>query len=433
MSSIGTLETDLSEHRSRQFVTLWRTLLVTAALITIWLSFVPFNGDQPVQSRGTLINQVGYTTIAALLLATLMMFVSSAAVTRLLSASWLLLMGWILISGMVVSPLGDDGVRGAIFSLVVTVLAACIVAAAPDERSFVKALTVAVALILGLCYAGLVLLPEAAIHTTNDIEPQHVGLWRGVYFHKNMAGPVMAMLLFASLYIARRGSTGVGLLLAFAALFFLYQTGSKTSFALAPVVIAIVFIPASLGLRFLVPFLALVAIAGAHALTIGTVYFDQLDGIVKLLSPDTTFTGRTQIWTFAQPYTMEHPLTGFGYGGFWRTETATGAEQPFDTFWDPRGIIHGHNGYLDAILNFGVPGFALMIWVTICAPALHFWVAPRTHANDAATEFFYMVIVFAALNASLESFFFNRADPVWITAVFALFGLRLASRFPITR
>ena len=41
-----------------------------------------------------------------------------------------------------------------------------------------------------------------------------------------------------------------------------------------------------------------------------------------------------------------------------------------------------------------------------------------------------MVVLFTSLNAFLESFFFRRADPVWLFFLFGLLGLRLAARFP---
>ena len=105
---------------------------------------------------------------------------------------WLFLLGWVLTSGLIISPLGDAAVRGALFSIIVTVLAASVVATSPDEHGLVKAISIAAGLILILSFAGLVLLPDAAVHTAAEFEPQHSGLWRGVFFHKNVAGPAMA-------------------------------------------------------------------------------------------------------------------------------------------------------------------------------------------------------------------------------------------------
>jgi O-antigen ligase len=52
--------------------------------------------------------------------------------------------------------------------------------------------------------------------------------------------------------------------------------------------------------------------------------------------------------------------------------------------------------------------------------------------NVLMADLFMMIYTFTALNACLESFFFRRADPVWLMFVFAVFGLRLTSRFVVS-
>ncbi|MEL6202686.1 MAG: O-antigen ligase [Pseudomonadota bacterium] len=433
MSSIETQAINLDRERLAHFASAWRAVLITIGLVVLWLSFEPFSGGQEYESGGSLINQLGYTGLTGLTLLTLLTCSHPAFLFRLLSTPWLLLFTWVLIAGIVISPEGDDAARGAVFSVIVAIMAACLVACAPSERALVRALTIASGLLLFLSYAGLFGLPNASIHTAAEAEPQHSGLWRGVFVHKNVAGPVMASLLFVGLYVMRRGQAIFGFIIALGAFVFVYKTGSKTSLALAPLVILAILAPGVLGLRSIVPLIAIAAIVSAHALTIGTVYFDDLDAIVRLISPDTTFTGRTEIWAFAKDYLWEYPITGFGFGGFWGTPFVLGAEQPFDRVWDPRGIVHGHNGFLDALLLFGLPGLLLLIWVTTVAPAIQYARAPRMPANNALNDLLLMIVLFAVLNASLESFFFNRADPVWLTLVFALFGLRMSSRFSITR
>jgi O-antigen ligase len=41
------------------------------------------------------------------------------------------------------------------------------------------------------------------------------------------------------------------------------------------------------------------------------------------------------------------------------------------------------------------------------------------------------VLLFTALNAFLESFFFARNNPVWMLFLLACLGLRITARFPI--
>lgn len=70
--------------------------------------------------------------------------------------------------------------------------------------------------------------------------------------------------------------------------------------------------------------------------------------IVSYLGRESTLTGRTEVWAILLAKAMEHPLIGYGYGGFWtqklRQELISG----------------GHNGYLDVILNIGFIGLFLL-------------------------------------------------------------------------
>ena len=74
--------------------------------------------------------------------------------------------------------------------------------------------------IVAVSYIGIALLPDVAIHTSASNEPQHAGLWRGVFAHKNIAGPVMACFSFAGLYLMRRGRHFLGAVLLVSAVIF---------------------------------------------------------------------------------------------------------------------------------------------------------------------------------------------------------------------
>jgi O-antigen ligase len=56
---------------------------------------------------------------------------------------------------------------------------------------------------------------------------------------------------------------------------------------------------------------------------------------------------------------------------------------------------------------------------------------PLRKENIFLGDFFMMILLFTALNSFLESFFFRRADPVWLFFVFSVIGLRLTARFPL--
>jgi O-antigen ligase len=58
---------------------------------------------------------------------------------------------------------------------------------------------------------------------------------------------------------------------------------------------------------------------------------------------------------------------------------------------------------------------------------------PPGAENLLLADFFLMIVFFGTLNAMLESFFFRRMDPVWLTLVFAIFGLRLTAKIIIPK
>jgi O-antigen ligase len=53
---------------------------------------------------------------------------------------------------------------------------------------------------------------------------------------------------------------------------------------------------------------------------------------------------------------------------------------------------------------------------------------PLLRENVLASDFFMMAAAFCALNGLLETFFFRRADPVWLLFFMAVIGLRLTAR-----
>jgi O-antigen ligase len=74
-----------------------------------------------------------------------------------------------------------------------------------------------------------------------------------------------------------------------------------------------------------------------------------------------TLTGRTDTWTELVPVVKQQPMLGCGVGSFWTT-----ARKDFYQ------MDHGHNGFLDVLLELGVVGLGLnLIWLLSCARHLH--------------------------------------------------------------
>ncbi|MCY1250303.1 hypothetical protein D9M72_639300 [compost metagenome] len=110
-----------------------------------------------------------------------------------------------------------------------------------------------------------------------------------------------------------------------------------------------------------------------------------------------------------------------------------GLEANFEANWDVRGIVAGHNSYLDAALTFGLPGGIAISLLLFVKPLFDYIRASRRPEGRAFADFCVMVVIFMTYNAMLESFFLNRADPMWLLTALAIFGLGLAGRMGLRR
>jgi O-antigen ligase len=408
-----------------------RTLLAFLLLAIAWISFSPFQGTgAEIEEGGKVVNQIGYPALTAAAILAIATTVHRNVLIHLVSPGWVLMYALVLFSA-VTAPDTENTMRSVLFALFATTMAASILVLPPSADALSRVLAAACLLVLGLSYAGLALMPDVAIHQAAGREAFHAGLWRGIFTHKNIAGPVMASITFAGIYLMRRQWRWTGAAIAILALIFIWNTGSKTSAALVPAIVLLVAGPAITGMRGLAGVLVLLSILAIHAMTIGTVFVPLFDAILRAFDETTTYTGRLEIWEFARDFLLVHPWTGYGFDSFWNTPVTQAAEQPFDRTWDPRGIIHGHNGFLDITLFMGFPALMLSVWLFVVAPVWHYLRTPRLRENVLLADFCLMIVAFVTMNAALESFFFRRADPVWLTLVIALAGLSFCSRMRV--
>ncbi|WP_157944673.1 O-antigen ligase family protein [Mangrovicella endophytica] len=411
-------------------VRLTRTALGTMLLTLLVVSFTPFQLENGPSTSGNLVNQLGYTSLSVVALAAHFLFTEKRVALSLLRPSWLLMALYLAFS-ITQSPLPDAATRTVLFTLCSMVAVTAAVTLPPDAAAFRTALKTAALTVLILSYVGLVLLPHAAIHDGSGVEEQ-AGLWRGIYSHKNVAGPMMAALFFAGLYLIRSGDRAVGWLIAILSAIFVLRTGSKTSASLVPAVAALIIGARLLGGRMLPAATVVVMLALMGLATIGSVLSPTLDSIVQWILPGTTFTGRTDIWRFSLDLLRPHQWTGFGLETFWGSDLTERAEKPFELAWDPRGIVNGHSGYIDLALSLGWPGMAVGVFVLVLQPLADYVRCRPTIENERLADFFLMVLVFMLLNSFMESFFFSRGSPIWMATWLSIVGLHLLARFKLS-
>ena len=408
--------------------TAYAALLLTVLIVT----FRPFQpaGGEGAADGGDIVNQLGFSSLGGLAVIGVLCLADPRKVSLLFGTSWVLLMGLLALS---VADAADPSAafRAAFFTLMAMATMLAVLIIPRDADAFSTVLAVAGLTVIGVSYFGLVAMPGTAIHTSASAEPQHAGLWRGLFPHKNVAGPVMACFSFVGFYLLRRGWRWTGLVMLVAAMVFMANTGSKTTAGLVPLAIGIVILPALIGMRQLTVVLFAVAVMGTAVATLGMVFIDPVGDLILSWFPDLTYTGRTTLWEYAGEMIAKRPWTGYGYDSFWGSKMLLDTDQPFDRAWDIRTIVHGHNGYLDIALTMGLPALVVAVLALLVAPARDFLRVPLLRENVYLADLFMMIVLFTALNAFLESFFFRRADPVWMFLVLGAFGLRLVARIPV--
>ncbi|MBN9071129.1 MAG: O-antigen ligase family protein [Rhizobiales bacterium] len=404
--------------------------LLLAVLLVSFRPFQPTGGAPDPQGGGDVLNQIGFSGLGSLALLGVACYADPRKLSVFFSPWWLIVLAFFAFSIMNATD-PSIAVRGGFFTLIGIVIVVAVLALPRSAEEYCKVFAFATIVVMVISYAGLVALPNAAMHTASGAEPQHAGLWRGVFAHKNIAGPVMATFSFAGLYLLRRGWKRSGAFLLIGGIVFVANTGSKTSAGLVPAAILLVAGPGLIGMRRLAAFLVALTLVGTALATLGMVFLPPVKSVMLSLFPDLTYTGRVTLWEFAGEMIMKRPWTGYGFESFWRGVAVMATDHPFDRAWDVRTMVHGHDGYIDIAVAMGLPALCFAVVALLVEPLRDYVRIPPLKENILLGDFFMMTFAFIALNAFLESFFFRRVDPVWMLFLVSVLGLRLVARYRI--
>lgn len=407
-----------------------RCLVAVAALLLVLVTLDPFpdlrNEDVTTVVGGRM--ALAYVSWG-LLAAVAMLFVAvtdAPALKSLVTPLHLCLVGWLLIN-IVFSESRGVSIQRFVLAASVTSLAVLLPLLPPTQRSFNLCLGAAALVLLVLCHLGVFLAPQYAMHTALDIgEPQLAGDWRGSFGHKNVASPVMTILVYVGIYLCAVGSFVMGPAIAALAGIFLIFTGGKTSSVLCLAIYALaslVYVTRSLWLKRLICFVPLIVM---NLLTVGSALSPALGTVTRMLPLDPTFTGRSAIWEFALAAVAEKPIIGHGYAAFWDDVTARQTAQGSE--W-ATSAAHSHNSYLDLAVTIGLPGLMLVILVFVLAPLANFQSAQAHNRSSALAKLFLTVWLFGLYYGTTETFLLERQNPIWFMFALAVAGLHFLARF----
>ncbi|QAU49277.1 O-antigen ligase family protein [Bradyrhizobium guangzhouense] len=407
-----------------------RCLIAVAALLLVLITLDPFPDLRNPDVAAIVSGRLATTYMSFGLLAAVAVLFTLAAdapsLRSLVTPLHLCLIGWMMIN-LAFSESREISIQRFVLAASATTLAVLVPLLPPTQRSFNLCLGGAALVLLVTCYLGIILAPHYAIHTALDItEPQLAGDWRGSFGHKNIASPVMSILVYIGIYLSSAGSFVLGPAIALLSGIFLIFTGGKTSTVLCLVIYALaslVYVIRSLWLKRIICFAPLIVM---NLLTVGSVVSPVLGSITRALPIDPTFTGRSEIWEFALGAVAERPITGHGYAAFWdgaaEGKTIQGSE------WAVTAA-HSHNSYLDLAVTIGLPGLLLVILIFVLEPLRNFQEVQAHNRSNALGKLFLTIWLFGLYFGVTETFLVERQNPVWFMFALAVAGLHFLARF----
>jgi O-antigen ligase len=402
-----------------------RSALFIAAFLSVATSLHPFlNLAEPprVTDVGDPINQIGFSGLFVAIGAWVY-FHQPGRLMPLLRPALLAVLGWCVIT-IFTSWEPELAARRLAFALVVMSIAAMLLLLPRNLRHFGDLLAAVALIALVVCYLGVVLVPNLAIHQASDfVEPALVGDWRGMFSHKNGAGSTMVLFIFIGLFVARVRSLVLGAVIVILAATFLIFTHSKTALALVLPVLLISAIVArcrpAVGITVVLGTLVVI-----NLFSIGSIFFESIGDVLGTILVDPSFTGRTDIWQFALQHVAQRPITGYGFASFWGSaEVVYGMGG--GTVWG-NAAAQAHNSYLNTALTIGIPGSALTVLWLVVLPLVDYYRSATGAANFAPRLLFLRTCLYGACTSSFESVFFEMSA-VWFMLLIAVFGLRLLS------
>jgi O-antigen ligase len=403
-----------------------RSALFLATFLLIWVTANPFPdlADPKLLQPASEGNPLGQI-LTLLLTASLGAFVllnHGRLVLRAFTPILLVTLAWFALSAGL-SPNAELAARRLLLSVLTLFQAAAFLLLPLDRIHFARLLTAGALIILVLCYAGVIFVPDLAIHQSVDVaEPELAGDWRGSFTHKNGAGAAMVLLIFIGIFAIRTFSGALGALVIALAGIFLVFTESKSPTRLLPVVLALSYLIACVHR----PGIKLILAAGIPlfltTITIGSVMFSPIEALVNNLASDPTFTGRSEIWTFALDHIAQRPALGFGFQAFWGSSDLVTAWSYLES-WGYRAS-DAHNAYLNLAVMTGIVGLVLaMLWIFVQPLVDHARTEPSRN-DHALTTLFLQIWLFGLCVSSFESTLFDGGNSLWFMMVVAIIGIR---------
>lgn len=194
----------------------------------------------------------------------------------------------------------------------------------------------------------------------------------GMFSSKNQLGFFASLAVYAAfaylfLPSTRRITKALALLVGIFGLYALVMSQSATAIiALAATLLAVIalgctlFFPPGTRKSFVAFGITLAVILAVGAYSLGAV-----DLVLAFFGKDSTLTGRTYLWSEGWLAAEDSPIVGLGYQAYW-VQGFSEAERLWHEFYiTARSGFHFHNTYIEALVELGYVGCALIILVLL--------------------------------------------------------------------
>ncbi|MEN3157067.1 O-antigen ligase [Alkalimonas sp. NCh-2] len=402
------------------------SLLLGLLLAFAFVGLSPFSTNSGLEIElgdtggGSFIRQLVFISFFA---GSLTIFLRNQRISELKKIPLLLIfMGWCFLS-VFWADHPDISIRRVVL-LLITVSTIFMLISCMTLDQTIMCVTRVLAVLVVISLIAIPILP-GAVHTGAELFDTGLeGNWKGIFIHKNHAGPALVVAISLFLYQYYHKKSYVWLVLILLAFIFLIFTKSKTSAALLIPSLAFgYFIYKTLHIK---SFSNVVGISYVVILlSIFLLREPIINGFVSILDNPEAFTGRATIWDIILRAIQDHFWLGIGYGSVWSVgEDMLVVEYAFGWVDWVFTLTHAHNGYLEVLISLGIIGLSLCVFTFVIMPFFKAVSLSRTTVHPFMFLFFSSFLFFT-LHNMLETDFLNATDGRWFLILIFYFSLYL--------
>ncbi|MEH1811681.1 MAG: O-antigen ligase family protein [Nostoc sp.] len=187
------------------------------------------------------------------------------------------------------------------------------------------------------------------IHESSEL----LGMWSGIYGHKNELGYMMAWSAGVFLHLALSGHRYRWLMWTLCGISICLIILSRSTTSLTILLTMILLLPFYRSLKKTNYKLQVIMITSTliFLMISSILLLNNAETVVGTSGKDLTFNGRSDLWDLVISKILERPWLGYGFSGFWTSNAASKLRATYD--W----ASNAHNGFLELLLELGFLGF----------------------------------------------------------------------------